>query len=78
MQIPTKALHNQQCEPCNSSAIALNRTQAEQLLWNIPQWDLTEDTKWLERLFHFQDYKETVAFVQKVAALAEKQGHCKR
>lgn len=69
------ALHKLPCEPCNSGSITLNRTQAQQLLQDIPQWNLTEDATWLERRFHFQDYAHTVAFVQKVATLAEAQGH---
>jgi 4a-hydroxytetrahydrobiopterin dehydratase len=40
---------------------------------SIPAWTLSE--KKIERLFAFEDFKASIAFVNKVAAIAEEQNH---
>ncbi|KON85485.1 pterin-4-alpha-carbinolamine dehydratase [Sporosarcina globispora] len=40
----------------------------------LPDWK-RKDSKWIERRFRFKEYLDGIAFVNKVAALAEKENH---
>lgn len=40
-----------------------------------PEWSITKDGSWLEREFEFEDFKQALAFVNKVAEVAESEGH---
>ncbi len=67
-------LARKNCVPCRGGIPPLTRGQAEALLKSVsPEWRLKE--KSIEREFSFADFKEAVAFVDKIAALAEGQGH---
>lgn len=48
--------------------------EAQKLMAEIgPGWELKEDK--IERKFEFKDFKEAMAFVNKVADIAESEGH---
>ena len=53
------------------------RGEAERLLQQIKQWQLLQingiDT--IEKKFKFKDFAEAIKFVNKVAAVAEEEGH---
>ena len=53
----------------------LFRTKAEELLKEIPLWSLAPDAKSISRQFAFKDFAEALAFVDRVGALAESEGH---
>lgn len=40
-----------------------------------PGWDVTEDGKKIRREFLFKNFKEAMVFVNKVADIAESEGH---
>lgn len=69
------ALSQETCVPCRGGIPALARVEAEPLLAQTPGWMLSEDAVWIERSFPFKDFKAALAFVNKVGALAEGQGH---
>lgn len=67
-------LQHQKCVPCEGGQEPLKRSEFEQYLAQVKDWDVVEDQK-LEREFRFKDFKEVMAFVNKVADLAEAEGH---
>jgi 4a-hydroxytetrahydrobiopterin dehydratase len=67
------ALTDQKCEPCIAGTPPLKRNAAEILHREVPDWTLGDDK--IEKAFKFGDFKEAMHFVDRVAALAEEEGH---
>jgi len=67
------ALAAQQCEPCRVGTPPLAKEEAEELHRQTPQWTLKD--KAIEREFQFQDFREAMAFVNRLAEVAEQEGH---
>jgi len=44
-------------------------------LEEVKAWKLKDDTKKIERKFKFKDFKEALAFVNKIGEIAEQEGH---
>jgi 4a-hydroxytetrahydrobiopterin dehydratase len=40
-----------------------------------PDWELRDDARRIERTFRFRNFREALAFVQRVGELAESEGH---
>jgi len=68
-------LQNQHCVPCEGGIAPLSKVDAEETMKHVPEWTLSEDGKKLSREFTFKDFKEAMAFVNKVADVAEGEGH---
>lgn len=68
-------LRSRHCQACESGTPPLDRARAEALLRQIPDWTLSADTQSLERRFAFEDYYETMAFVNAVAFIAHREDH---
>jgi 4a-hydroxytetrahydrobiopterin dehydratase len=66
-------LTQKRCVACDADTPPLTRQEAEALLEQVPGWELEENK--LTRRFKFPDFKEAMAFVNRVAALAEEEGH---
>ena len=66
-------LDQERCVPYEKGGIPLSQTEAQNLATSVPAWTLSE--KKIERLFTFKDFKTSIAFVNKVAAIAEEQNH---
>jgi 4a-hydroxytetrahydrobiopterin dehydratase len=56
---------------------ALTEEQIEELLPQVPAWQLVqrEGVRRLERMFQFRNFAEALAFTNEVGALAEVQNH---
>lgn len=52
----------------------LDAARTTELLKEIPAWK-TADNKKIERNFKFKDFKEAMIFVNRVAEIAEAEGH---
>ena len=48
---------------------------AQEMLHQLNDWMLVDNAHLLAKSFHFKNFKETMAFVNKIAAIAEEQGH---
>jgi 4a-hydroxytetrahydrobiopterin dehydratase len=48
---------------------------AERLMEQVPSWELKPDEQKLLRRFKFKDFREAMAFVNRIADLAEEEGH---
>ncbi len=53
----------------------MSREEAEQLLKELNDWSLIDEGRLLAKSFHFKDFKDTMAFVNQVADIAEAEGH---
>lgn len=63
------------CVACEGGVAPLNRTEAEVLLRQLHDWQLSEDGKTISRAFAFTDFAAALAFVNQVGAVAEAEGH---
>jgi 4a-hydroxytetrahydrobiopterin dehydratase len=68
-------LTEKKCVPCEGGVKPFNRTEAEKYLNGSPGWAIAGDVSKIEREFKFKDFKEAIAFVNRVADLAESEGH---
>jgi 4a-hydroxytetrahydrobiopterin dehydratase len=69
------SLSGKQCVPCRGGIPPLSRADAERLLAETPGWTLDDGATRIERAFKFQDFVGALAFVNRVAALAEAEDH---
>lgn len=65
-------LLKQKCAPCEGGE-PLPRSESQAYLTELKGWTLHQ--KSLEQDFLFKDFKESMQFVNKVADIAEKEGH---
>ena len=68
-------LTSKTCTPCRGGVPPMPRTQAETYLADVPGWELDTTASRIQRNFRFPDYPATVAFVDRIAALAEQEKH---
>jgi 4a-hydroxytetrahydrobiopterin dehydratase len=62
------------CVPCRGGVPPMPKAEAERYLRDAPGWALRDD-KLIERKLTFKNFKEALAFVNQVGALAEEEGH---
>ena len=68
-------LTQKKCKPCEGGVPKLNRDEILEFSAQLKQpWDVVDDMK-IVRDFEFSDYNSTIGFVNRVAALAEEEGH---
>ncbi len=64
------------CIPCESGDPPVSDEREKELHIKIPKWLLLRDgTHKLRRQFSFKDFKEAIRFVNKLAEVAEAEGH---
>ncbi|NHO33130.1 4a-hydroxytetrahydrobiopterin dehydratase [Acetobacter fallax] len=68
-------LSKKNCVPCSGGVSSLSREEAEALLVQTKGWSLSDDATRIERHFKFPDFATSLAFVDKVGALAEAEQH---
>jgi 4a-hydroxytetrahydrobiopterin dehydratase len=69
------SLTEKKCVACEGGTPPLTRAQAEKYLKEVPNWTISSDNFSVERKFGFSNFKEAIGFVNKVADLAEREGH---
>lgn len=68
-------LTNRKCVPCQGGVVPLKGQQLYALRSQLGEgWDLVNEHH-LEKTFSFKDFKEALAFVNRVGELAEAEGH---
>ena len=70
-----EGLAEKSCVPCRGGVPPLSADEAGRLLSGTPGWRLDASAKRLSRRFEFRDFVEAMKFVNRVADLAEQQGH---
>lgn len=53
----------------------LDKESAEELLSEVSEWDMAKDGKKISREFKFRDFLGSMGFIDKVADIAEIEGH---
>lgn len=53
----------------------MSREEAEKYLPRVSDWKLSDDAKTISKTFTRKDFREAMVFVNKVADLAEEEGH---
>lgn len=71
----TETLAGKSCTACRGGVPPLARSDAEKLRAQTPKWHLSTDAAKIERAFKFKNFKEALAFVNKVGEIAEAEGH---
>lgn len=66
-------LANRKCVPCEDGAEPMSKKEAEEYLAHVKDWNLAGNK--IEKEFVFKDFKEAMKFVNKVAEIAEEEGH---
>lgn len=67
----------QACEACRADAPLVSDEELAQLIREIPDWTpvVREGVMQLERVFKFRNFKQALAFTNRVGAIAEEVGH---
>ena len=68
-------LLKKRCTPCEGGTPALPRAEAERLARSLPGWALAGDAKRISRSWTVKNFMAGIDFFNKVAALAEDEGH---
>jgi len=68
-------LLNKKCIPCEGGVPSMGPEEIKNYLSQLKrEWEVLDDKK-IKKLFKFKDFKEAMVFVNKVAELAESEGH---
>ena len=67
-------LASKNCVPCRGGTPPLAGEELEALAKQVPQWTVVNKHH-ITRAFKFNNFLDALAFVNKVGALAEQQGH---
>lgn len=70
--IPLAQAH---CLPLKGSEHKLTQARVAELTREVPGWDLVEEGRALCRTFHFDNYYQTMAFVNALAYVAHAEDH---
>jgi 4a-hydroxytetrahydrobiopterin dehydratase len=68
-------LASRKCVPCEGGAPPLSRDEAETMIQNVEGWVLTHDGQRIRRSWTAKNFMAAIDFFNKVAALAEEEGH---
>ena len=66
-------LLEKKCIQCEGSTSPLKQEEVQKLLKEIPSWEIKDGHVF--RQFKFKNFKEAIAFVNKVGEIAENEGH---
>jgi len=69
------ALADAHCIPRKGSEHKLTQARVRELLPDVPGWELVEDGHALTKTFKFKDYYRTMAFVNALAFIANREDH---
>jgi len=70
-----EGLASKSCVPCRGGGPPLSPNDAARYLTGTPAWRLEENGTRLIRRFEFRDFVGAMKFVNRVAEVAEEQGH---
>ena len=67
-------LASRECVPCRGGVPPLQGAEAQRLAEQLNGWDVIEEHH-LRKSFEFKNFRDALAFVNRVGQLAEEQGH---
>ncbi len=68
-------LTDKKCVACEGGVPPLTHEEILKYQPEVPAWCVSEDEKSIYKQFQFKNFKSALAFVDKVGALAEEEGH---
>lgn len=68
-------LAEKKCVPCEAGGAPMAESEARKHLAEISGWTLADDSKKIEKVFKHADFKTAMMFINKVAEIAESEGH---
>lgn len=68
-------LSKRHCVPCEGGVAPMERGQAEALLAELEDWELSEDGKMISRRFEFRGFFRTMSFINAMAWVVNNEGH---
>jgi 4a-hydroxytetrahydrobiopterin dehydratase len=69
-------LSQKHCLPCEGSLKPMNTFDEDEYSKQVPLWHLDRSgVHRIKRLFEFEDFRNAIAFVNRVADIAEEEGH---
>ena len=75
-QIPkAEELIQKRCKPCEGGVKPFTREETEKYLGALTGWSLSEDGKAIRKEYKFKNFKEVIAFFNRIAAVAEEENH---
>ena len=63
------------CKPCEGKISALTPEEVSRMLDEIPGWQVSADGTNIYKKFQFDNYYQTIAFVNAIAWMAHQQNH---
>lgn len=67
-------LNKRKCVPCEDKSGRLDHDDIQPLKEELDRWNIIDDKK-IEKTLRFKDFASAVAFVNKVAEIAESENH---
>ena len=68
-------IHQKHCIPCEGGVSPISLAEVKVSLKKIPGWSLSKDKKEILRKFEFENYYQTIAFVNAIAWMAHRENH---
>ena len=68
-------LLRKRCKPCEGGTQPLEPKQVQAFLASVPGWSLADDGKSIRREYKFKNFKEVIAFFNKMAQISEEENH---
>src|SRR4029077_20476950 len=69
------ALAEKSCTPCRGGIPPLTPQEVAGYHGQAADWEVLDDAKRIERTYRFKNFREAFAFVERAAALAEREPH---
>lgn len=63
------------CEACEVGAPTVTPEELDIYIKEVPEWEVYDDGTKIRREFEFENFSKAVEFINKVAQVAESQGH---
>jgi len=71
----TQPLAQRKCKACEGGVEKLSAQTSSELLAQVPKWQVDESALSIERKYSFKNFMEAIAFINRVADLAETEQH---
>ena len=68
-------LVKKRCQPCEGGRAPLDWSKAQEYLTALSGWSLAEDGKAIRKEYKFKNFKEVIAFFNRIAQVAEEENH---
>lgn len=67
-------LHTKKCAPCEGGVEPMKPEEFSTYLEMVNNWQVVEN-KMIEKIFELKDFQSAINFINKVAHIAEEEGH---